>query len=135
MSALVSTLLSLHSHLETPMTKSSVLAVCKVIELLKCVQYTFHRRAMLVAEYSTLIVSHYELGLLSYLESAAVSLLPYSRKIRRSKIFADLSVTAKVMLAKFCHIHAFVQTSLRAGKILPHPRLRAGMLYESQNAP
>ena len=73
MSNLVCTLLSLHSRLGRPMTKSSVLAVCKMIELLKCVQYTFHRRAMLVAEFSRLIVNHYELQLLSHLEMVSVS--------------------------------------------------------------
>ena len=72
MSSLARTLLNLHSTLHKPMTKSAVLAVCKLIELLKCVQYTYHRRAILVVDYSSLIVNHYELLLLSQLESASV---------------------------------------------------------------
>ena len=73
MSSLARTLLSLHSSLNKPMAKSAVQAVCKIIELLKCVQYTYHRRAMLVANYSSLIVNHYELLLLTHLEAASVS--------------------------------------------------------------
>jgi len=71
MSSLARTLLSLHSSLNKPMAKSAVQAVCKIIELLKCVQYTYHRRAMLVANYSSLIVNHYELLLLTHLEMAS----------------------------------------------------------------
>ena len=72
MSTLARTLLNLHFTLHKPMTKSAVLAVCKLIELLKCVQYTYHRRAILVVDYSSLIVNHYELMLLNYLDVASV---------------------------------------------------------------
>ena len=65
---LVHTLLGLHQHLNKPMTKTGVLAICRLIELLKCIQYTFHRRALVVAEYLVLIINHYELGLLNQLE-------------------------------------------------------------------
>lgn len=73
MSNLVRTLLSLHLALSEPMTKSSVLAVCRIVELLKCVQHTFHRRALVVMDYTALIVNQYELALLSYLDAASVS--------------------------------------------------------------
>ena len=63
----VRTLLSLHQHMRQPMTKSGVLAVCRLVELLKCIQCTFHRRSMIVAEYITLIINHYELALLHQL--------------------------------------------------------------------
>lgn len=63
----VRTILSLHQCLNKPMNKSGVLAICRLIELLKCIQYTFHRRALVVAEYLVLIVNHYELGLLNQL--------------------------------------------------------------------
>ena len=50
------------------MTKSGVLAICRLVKLLKCIPYTFHRRALIVATYLILIVNHYELALLSQLE-------------------------------------------------------------------
>ena len=57
------------------MSKSSVLAICRVVELLKCVQYTFHRQALSVADSLVLIINHYELALLTNLETVSVSLL------------------------------------------------------------
>ena len=74
MSNMVKTLLTLHMRLGKPMSKSSVLSICRVIELIKCVQYTFHRKALTVAEYLVLIINHYELALLSNLETVSVSL-------------------------------------------------------------
>ncbi len=50
------------------MNKSGVLAICRLIELLKCIQYTFHRRALIVAEYLVMIINHYEHGLLNQLD-------------------------------------------------------------------
>ena len=47
---LVSTTLNLHVSLQKPMTKASVLAMCRVVELLKAIEHTFHRRTMLLAE-------------------------------------------------------------------------------------
>lgn len=77
MSNLVRTLLGLHLALERPMTKSSVLAVCRIVELLKCVRCTFHRRALVVADYTALIVNQYEVALLSYLDVASVGVQLY----------------------------------------------------------
>ena len=71
---MVKTLLTLHLRLRAPMSKSSVLSICRVIELLKCVQYTFHRKATTVADYLLLIINHYELALLSNLETVSVSI-------------------------------------------------------------
>ncbi|CAI8002431.1 WASH complex subunit 4 [Geodia barretti] len=67
---LVRTTLNLHSEQGKPMTRSGVLAICKLIELLKCIQYTFHRQSMTVATYITHIVNHYELSLLLMLETS-----------------------------------------------------------------
>ena len=74
MSNMVKTLLTLHLKLGKPMSKSSVLAICRVIELIKCVQYTFHRQAITVADHLLLTINHYELALLAYLETLSVSL-------------------------------------------------------------
>ena len=74
---LVRTTLNLHSEQGKPMTKSGVLAICKLIELLKCIQYTFHRQSMTVATYITHIVNHYELSLLLMLETSMVGTYMY----------------------------------------------------------
>ena len=42
--------MNLHISLQKPMTKASVLAMCRLIELLKAIEHTFHRRTMLLAE-------------------------------------------------------------------------------------
>ena len=73
LSNLVRMTLNLHSEQAKPMTKSGVLAICKLIELLKCIQYTFHRQSMTVATYITHIVNHYELNLLMGLDASIVS--------------------------------------------------------------
>lgn len=92
MHSLVCTLLSLHSHEDIPMTKTSVLAICRVIELLKCVQHTFHRRAMLVAEYSSHIINHYELELLSALESVSRAIQESQQKGYSERALVGLCV-------------------------------------------
>ena len=74
MSNMVKTLLTLHSKLGKPMSKSSVLSICRVIELIKCVQYTFHRQAITVADHLLLTINHYELALLAHLEALSVSM-------------------------------------------------------------
>lgn len=55
------------------MTKSGLMAICRLIEIIKCVQYTFHRRALVVADYLLLVINHYELQLLSALHALSVS--------------------------------------------------------------
>ena len=74
MSNMVKTLLTLHLKLGKPMSKSSVLSICWVIELIKCVQYTFHRQVITVADHLLLTINHYELALLANLQASSVSL-------------------------------------------------------------
>ena len=74
MSNMVKTLLTLHLKLGKPMSKSSVLSICRVIELIKCVQYTFHRQAITVADHLLLTINHYELALLAHLQTSSVSM-------------------------------------------------------------
>lgn len=85
-SNLLRTTVNLHSEQKTPMTKSGVLAICKLIELLKCIQYTFHRRSMTVATYITHIVNHYELSLLMGLDMSSVSSLVQHTYICTSEV-------------------------------------------------
>jgi len=47
---LVTTTMNLHVSLQKPMTKASVLAMCRLIELLKAIEHTFHRRTAMLAE-------------------------------------------------------------------------------------
>lgn len=68
-------LLNLHFHLKRPMTKSGVLAVCRMAELLKSIQYTFHRRSMTVVEFVAMAMNEYEILILIGLENMTVSFL------------------------------------------------------------
>ncbi|XP_041350230.1 WASH complex subunit 4-like isoform X3 [Gigantopelta aegis] len=54
----IRTLMNLHVALQKPMTKTAVLALCRLIELLKAIDHTFHRRTMLVAESINHIIQH-----------------------------------------------------------------------------
>lgn len=47
---LIATFLSLHYELERPISKQHVLSVFRLVELLKAIQHTFHRRSLFVAE-------------------------------------------------------------------------------------
>ncbi len=69
----VCTLLNLHFIMGRPMTKTGVLAVCQISEMLKSIQCTFHRRSLVVAEFLTLAVNHYEILILTGLEKISVS--------------------------------------------------------------
>lgn len=49
------------------MTKTTALALCRLIELLKAVEHTFHRRSMLLAEtfnYAVQLLCHKAIGII-----------------------------------------------------------------------
>ena len=69
----VCTLLNLHYIMKKPMTKTGVLAVCRISEMLKSIQCTFHRRSLIVSEYLTLAINYYEISIISRLENMSVS--------------------------------------------------------------
>eukprot|EP00731_Ephydatia_muelleri_P001294 Em0001g1294a len=69
----VRTVLSLHSSLARPMTKAAVLAICRLVELMKAIQVTFHRQSLSVMEYVTLIINQYEATMLTYLDAVSRS--------------------------------------------------------------
>ena len=71
------TLLNLHYVLRRPMTKSAVLAVCRMAELLKSIQATYHRSSLKMIEYISLSVNEYEIIILDALERMTVSLSLY----------------------------------------------------------
>jgi len=67
-SHLVKTIMNLHVSLAKPMTKTSVLSLCHLIELIKAIEHTFHRRSMLVGSSINHIIQH-----LSFLALSAIS--------------------------------------------------------------
>ena len=70
---LVSTTMNLHVSLQKPMTKASVLAMCRLIELLKAIEDSFHRRTMLLAESMNHIVQNVSHKALMILKTVRVS--------------------------------------------------------------
>jgi len=81
-SHMIRTIMNLHVALSKPMTKSAVLAFCKLIELLKSIEYTFHRRSMFVAENINHIIQHF-----SFKAMAAVDVA--KKRIAQDKKFTD----------------------------------------------
>ncbi|GAB6032534.1 hypothetical protein CHUAL_011427 [Chamberlinius hualienensis] len=59
----VTTVMNLHVVHHKAMTKAAVLALCRLVELLKTIEYTFHRHTMLISEYISHIIQH-----LSYMQ-------------------------------------------------------------------
>jgi len=70
---LVTTTLNLHVSLQKPMTKASVLAMCRLVELLKAIEHTFHRRTMLLAESLNHIVQNISHKALTAFKTVRVS--------------------------------------------------------------
>ena len=73
LSHLLRTLMNLHVDLRRPMTRTSVLALCHLAEVLKAVEHTFHRRSMLVAESINHIVQHLSFIVLAAIGTAKVT--------------------------------------------------------------
>uniref|UniRef100_H3CSF2 WASH complex subunit 4 n=1 Tax=Tetraodon nigroviridis TaxID=99883 RepID=H3CSF2_TETNG len=49
-STIIRTTMNMHMSMQRPMTKTSVKALCRLVELLIAVEHTFHRRSMVVAD-------------------------------------------------------------------------------------
>ncbi|XP_022098788.1 WASH complex subunit 4-like [Acanthaster planci] len=82
-SNLVRTVMNLHAHMNKPMTKTAVLALCRLIEMLKSIEHTFHRRTMLVAESITHIIQYLQftsLALVNGAKKRIISDKKYSEK-------------------------------------------------------
>ncbi|XP_072038890.1 WASH complex subunit 4-like [Amphiura filiformis] len=69
-SNLIRTIMNLHAHMNKPMTKTAVLALCRLIEMLKSIEHTFHRRTMLIAESITHIIQHLQFMALASVNTA-----------------------------------------------------------------
>jgi len=70
---LVTTTMNLHVSLQKPMTKASVLVTCRLVELLKAIEHTFHRRTMLLAECLNHIIQNVSHRVLTTLKTVKVS--------------------------------------------------------------
>ncbi|KAK2158033.1 hypothetical protein LSH36_178g02040 [Paralvinella palmiformis] len=94
-SHLVRTVLNLHVALSKPMTKTSVLALCRLVELLKAIQHTFHRKSMKVAESVNRIVEHLSFVALSTITTA-------KKRIVSEKRYSDkkLDMLSSLILAE-----------------------------------
>ncbi|KAF4526331.1 hypothetical protein B566_EDAN012258 [Ephemera danica] len=55
---LITTVTNLHVSLAQPMTKTSVVALCRLVELLKYIQFMFHAHSVAVAESMNHVIQH-----------------------------------------------------------------------------
>ncbi|XP_069694005.1 WASH complex subunit 4 isoform X2 [Periplaneta americana] len=67
---LLKTMTNLHVTLAKPMTKTAVLALCKLIELLKGIQHMYHRHYITIAESINHVVQHLAFQALSIIATA-----------------------------------------------------------------
>lgn len=71
-SIIIKTTMNMYMSMQKPMTKTSVKALCRLVELLKAVEHTFHRRSMVVAD----SVSH----ITQQLQSQALNAIGVAKK-------------------------------------------------------
>jgi WASH complex subunit 7 len=71
-SRLLKTITNLHVTLAKPMTKTAVLALCKLVELLKGIQHIYHRHYMTIAESINHVLQHLAFQALNIIGSAKV---------------------------------------------------------------
>ncbi|KYO36435.1 WASH complex subunit 4 [Alligator mississippiensis] len=58
LSTIIKTTMNLYMSMQKPMTKTSVKALCRLVELLKAIEHTFYRRSMVVADSVTHIAQY-----------------------------------------------------------------------------
>ncbi|XP_067685139.1 WASH complex subunit 4-like isoform X2 [Haliotis asinina] len=95
LSHLVRTVMNLHVSLQKPMTKTAVLSLCRLVELLKAIEHTFHRRTMLIAESMNHVIQH-----LSFLALSAIGTA--KKRITSDKRYSErrLDVLSALVLAE-----------------------------------
>ncbi|XP_054885135.1 WASH complex subunit 4 isoform X1 [Poeciliopsis prolifica] len=69
-STIIKTTMNMYMSMQRPMTKTSVKALCRLVELLKAVEHTFHRRSMVVADSVSLITLQLQSQALSAISNA-----------------------------------------------------------------
>ncbi|KAK7791494.1 hypothetical protein R5R35_008848 [Gryllus longicercus] len=78
-SHLLKTVTNLHVSLAKPMTKTAVIALCKMIELLKGIQHMYHRHFMAVSESVNHVIQHLSYRALSIIATAKKGLVQDKR--------------------------------------------------------
>jgi WASH complex subunit 7 len=79
-SHLLKTVTNLHVTLAKPMTKTAVLALCKLVEILKGIQHMYHHHYMTIAESINHVVQHLAFKALNIIVSAKVCFCCFSVK-------------------------------------------------------
>ncbi|XP_068718075.1 WASH complex subunit 4-like [Montipora capricornis] len=94
-SHLVRTVMNMHLVLSKPLTKAAVLALCRLVELLKAIEHTFHRRSMLIAESVNHMLQHLTFMALSCIDTA-------KKRIAADRKYTDkkLDVLAALVLVQ-----------------------------------
>ncbi|XP_048356544.1 LOW QUALITY PROTEIN: WASH complex subunit 4 [Sphaerodactylus townsendi] len=83
LSNIIKTTMNLHMSMQKPMTKTSVKALCRLVELLKAIEHMFYRRSMIVADSVTHIVQHLQhqaLNAISVAKKRVISDKKYSEQ-------------------------------------------------------
>uniref|UniRef100_A0A671TVS3 WASH complex subunit 4 n=1 Tax=Sparus aurata TaxID=8175 RepID=A0A671TVS3_SPAAU len=94
-STIIKTTMNMYMSMQRPMTKTSVKALCRLVELLKAVEHTFHRRSMVVAD----SVSH----ITQQLQSQALNSIGVAKKrVISDKKYSEqrLDVLSSLVLAE-----------------------------------
>lgn len=94
-STIIKTTMNMYMSMQRPMTKTSVKALCRLVELLKAVEHTFHRRSLVVAD----SVSHITQQLQS---QALVSISTAKKRVISDKKYSEqrLDVLSALVLAE-----------------------------------
>ncbi|KAG5273076.1 hypothetical protein AALO_G00147380 [Alosa alosa] len=95
LSTIIKTTMNMYMSMQRPMTKTSVKALCRLVELLKAVEHTFHRRSMVVAD----SVSH----ITQQLQSQALTAIATAKKrVISDKKYSEqrLDVLSALVLAE-----------------------------------
>ncbi|TRY86275.1 hypothetical protein DNTS_009307 [Danionella cerebrum] len=82
-STIIKTTMNMCMSLQRPMTKTSVKALCRLVELLKAVEHTFHRRSLVVADsvsHITQQLQHQALASISTAKKRVISEKKYSEQ-------------------------------------------------------
>ncbi|XP_077067097.1 WASH complex subunit 4 [Siphateles boraxobius] len=94
-STIIKTTMNMYMSMQRPMTKTSVKALCRLVELLKAVEHTFHRRSVVVAD----SVSHITQQLQS---QALASISTAKKRVISDKKYSEqrLDVLSALVLAE-----------------------------------
>ncbi|KAG9490492.1 hypothetical protein GDO78_006044 [Eleutherodactylus coqui] len=95
LSNIIKTTMNLYMSMQKPMTKTSVKALCRLVELLKAIEHTFHRRSMVVADSVCHIAQH-----LQYQALAAIAVA--KKRVISDKKYSEqrLDVLSALVLAE-----------------------------------